>query len=68
MERKFSVGRDGNTSLGNYSKAGSFGEAFKAAHKAGGSGHTFSYNGKLFNSNCADKGDYGKNSDKGRSW
>ncbi len=29
----------------------------------GGSGHTFKYNDKLYNTNCADGGDYGKNPD-----
>lgn len=46
------------SSLGNYSNHGSFGQAFKAAHAEGGSGHTFSYNNKLYTTNCADGGDY----------
>ena len=62
----FNVQRDGNTSLGNFSNAPNFGQAFKAAHAAGGNGHTFSYNNKLYNTNCADGGNYGKNSDMQR--
>ena len=46
------------SSLGDYSNKESFGQAFKAAHSSGGSGHTFTYNGKLYNTNCADGGDY----------
>jgi hypothetical protein len=51
MGNESSSGRDGGggggnvTSLGDYSDKGSFGKAFNAAHSAGGSGHTFSYNG-----------------------
>lgn len=46
------------SSLGDYTNKGSFGQAFKAAHATGGSGHTFSYNNKLYTTNCADGGDY----------
>ena len=52
---------DGSTSLGDYSGAGSFGKAFNLAHKSGGSGHTFKYNGQLYNTNCSDGGNFGKN-------
>ena len=45
---------DGRTSLGNYSNSGSFGNAFKNAHANGGSGHTFSYNDKIYTTNRAD--------------
>eukprot|EP00483_Globobulimina_turgida_P000681 UN00681 len=48
------------SSLGDYSNKKSFGAAFKEAHSKGGSGHTFSYNGNLYNTNCADGGDYRK--------
>lgn len=54
---------DGKSSLGNFSDKGSFGQAFHAAHAAGGSGHTFSYNDKLYNTNCKDGGDYRKTQD-----
>ncbi len=63
----FSVSRHGGTSLGDYSNAGSFKQAFNAAHHAGGSGHTFMYKDKLYNTNCADGKDYGKNADKNAS-
>ena len=53
--------------MGDYSNAPSFGEAFKTAHKAGGSGHTFKYNDKLYITDCADGGNYGKNSDSYRT-
>jgi len=64
-EESSTGGRDSHTvsSLGDYSNRGSFGSAFNAAHKAGGSGHTFTYQGKLYNTNCADGGDYRKTPD-----
>ena len=40
----FEVKKDGNTSVGDYSNASSFGKAFSAAHNTGGNGHTFKYN------------------------
>ena len=49
---------NGGSSLGDFSNSGSFGQAFRHAHSKGGSGHTFSYQGKLFSTNCADRGDY----------
>ncbi len=54
---------DGQSSLGSYSKHSSFGQAFKAAHAEGGSGHTFTYQNKLYSTNCADGGDYRKKLD-----
>eukprot|EP00485_Elphidium_margaritaceum_P001519 CAMPEP_0202686194 /NCGR_PEP_ID=MMETSP1385-20130828/1992_1 /ASSEMBLY_ACC=CAM_ASM_000861 /TAXON_ID=933848 /ORGANISM="Elphidium margaritaceum" /LENGTH=130 /DNA_ID=CAMNT_0049340721 /DNA_START=59 /DNA_END=451 /DNA_ORIENTATION=+ len=48
------------SSLGDFSGKGSFGKAFSEAHSRGGSGHTFTYSGKLYNTNCADGGDYRK--------
>lgn len=51
------------SSLGDKTKLGSFGNAFADAHKNGGSGHTFSYNGNLYNTNCADGKDYRQNLD-----
>ena len=62
----FSPKIDAGTSLGDYSGAGSFGKAFNAAHTSGGNGHTFKYDGKLYNTNCADGGNYGKNNDLDR--
>ena len=47
-----------STSLGDFSGRGSFGAAFHEAHGRGGPGHTFSYQGKQFSTNCADGGDY----------
>ena len=55
------------TSLGDYSHEGSFGKAFNSAHKEGGNGHTFMYNGKVYNTNCADKVNYGQNKDSYRT-
>ena len=57
-------GSSWNGSLGDKSKYPTFGEAFKAAHAQGGSGHTFAYNGKLFSTNCADGKDYRKEQDR----
>lgn len=57
------VPADARTSLGNFSKYDSFGKAFNAAHSSGGSGHTFSYNDKVFTTDCKDNGDYRKQSD-----
>ena len=57
---------DGSKSLGDYSGAGSFGKAFNLAHKAGGSGQTFEYKGKSYNTNCADGGNYSKISNLNR--
>jgi hypothetical protein len=42
---------NGKTSLGDYSHKGTFGQAFNSAHQRGGEGHTFSYNGKNYNTN-----------------
>lgn len=58
-----SYGAEWGGSLGDKTKCGSFGEAFKDAHAQGGSGHTFTYNGKLYSTNCADGGDYRKSVD-----
>ena len=46
-ESKYSGGY-GVSSLGDYSDKGSFGEAFHAAHAAGGKGQTFDYNGQRY--------------------
>jgi hypothetical protein len=54
---------DGKTSLGDFSNYKTFGSAFKEAHAAGGSGHTFTYKDKLYNTNCKDGGDYRKSKD-----
>ena len=54
---------DGSKSLGDYSGAGSFGNAFNLAHKAGGSGQTFEYKGKSYNTNRADGGNSSKIAD-----
>jgi hypothetical protein len=54
MKKTPKMTTDPRTSLGNYSSYGSFGQAFKAAHAEGGSGHTFSHNGKVFSTNCSD--------------
>ena len=51
------------SSLGDYSNKSSFGAAFKDAHARGGNGHTFTYKGTLYNTNCKDGGDYRKTSD-----
>ena len=51
------------SSLGNFDSMKSFGAAYKAAHSAGGRGHTFTYNNKLYPSDCNDKGDYRKDLD-----
>ena len=59
---------DGRSSLGNFStKDGvqlSFGTAFRNAHSAGGWGHTFTYNNKLYTTDCRDGGDYRKEKEK----
>lgn len=56
-----SYGSSWGGSLGDKTKkASSFGEAFKIAHAQGGPGHTFTYNDKLYSTNCADGGDYVK--------
>ena len=54
---------DGRSSLGNFSSKESFGAAFRAAHSAGGRGHTFTYNNKLYTTDCKDRGDYRKDLD-----
>ena len=41
----------------------SYGAAYKAAHSAGGRGHTFTYNNKLYTTDCNDRGDYRKDLD-----
>ena len=51
------------SSLGDFSSAGSFGEAFRAAHSIGGSGHSFTFKGELYHTNCADGGDYRRQRD-----
>ena len=54
---------DGRSSLGSYDDQESFAKAFKLAHSRGGPGHTFTYRGKLYTTNCADKGNYRKEKD-----
>ncbi|EAR84731.3 hypothetical protein TTHERM_00637330 (macronuclear) [Tetrahymena thermophila SB210] len=54
---------DGKSSLGNYDSHSNFGSAFKAAHKSGGLGHTFTYQGKMYTTNTKDGGDYRKEQD-----
>ena len=49
---------DGKSSLGHFNDKPTFGQAFKAAHTAGGPGHTFTYKDKLYSTNCEDGGDY----------
>lgn len=62
--QNISKGRaDGKSSMGNYDDSKSFGEAFKAAHSAGGSGHTFTYKDKMYTTDCKDGGDYRKKPD-----
>jgi hypothetical protein len=51
------MGNQVNTSK-DYSSANSFGQPFKKAHSEMGPGSTFSYNGKSYNTNCADEGNY----------
>lgn len=64
QNERISSGRsDGRSSLGKFDDKGSFGEAFRAAHSAGGSGHTFTYKGKLYTTDCKDGGDYRKTKD-----
>jgi hypothetical protein len=46
--------------MGNYDQHDSFGSAFKAAHNAAGSGHTFTYKDKMYTTDCKDGGDYRK--------
>ena len=55
------------SSLGDYSNKGSFGAAFKAAHKTGGNIHTFDYNGKMYTTQTADNTDSRTTPDN-RSW
>lgn len=52
-----------SSSLGDFSSKEPFGQAFKAAHKLGWSGHTFDYYGKRYTTDCKIGGDYGENSD-----
>ena len=54
---------DGRSSLGCFDDKGSFGNAFNAAHSAGGWGHTFTYNDNLYSTNTKDGGDYRKEKD-----
>ena len=59
---------DGRSSLGNFDKTSdgvknSFGDAFRAAHSRGGRGHTFTYNNKLYTTDCRDGGEYRKEID-----
>lgn len=42
----------------DYSNLGSFGSAFNKAHSESGPGSTFTYKGNLYNTNCADTGNY----------
>lgn len=46
------------SSLGDFSDKGSFGKAFNAAHRMGGSGHTFEYKGKMYTTDTADGSDF----------
>ena len=46
------------SSLGDFSSSGSFRQAFRDAHSNGGPGHSFSYQGELYTTNCADGRDY----------
>ena len=52
------MGSKDSSSFGDLSNKGSFGAAFKEAHSRGGYGHTFMYNGKKYNTNTADGGNY----------
>ncbi|CAD8127822.1 unnamed protein product [Paramecium sonneborni] len=54
---------DGRSSMGNYDSYKTFGQAFKAAHSSGGPGHTFTYRGKMYTTDCKDGGDYRKKKD-----
>ena len=54
---------DGRSSMGNYDDCSSFGAAFKTAHASGGAGHTFTYNGNMYTTDCKDGGDYRKKAD-----
>ena len=56
------------SSLGDYSAKPTFGSAFNAAHKTGGNGHTFDYNGKMYTTNTADKSDAREKSDNRGSY
>lgn len=59
---------DGRSSMGNYDDYNSFGAAFHAAHASGGSGHTFTYHGKMYTTDCKDGGDYRAKQDNREPW
>ena len=46
------------SSICNFDSLKSYGAAYKAAHSVGGRGHTFTYNNKLYTTDCNDRGDY----------
>lgn len=44
--------------MGNFDSYSTFGQAFNKAHSEVGPSHTFTYHGKMYTTDCRDKGDY----------